>query len=86
VWRRVRQLEARRPSIEWTGPLPIVCPQDWPSDELLAWEAARAAGDETMMDVLIERHAGVRPLPPEAGIPCNVVDHRPPHGERTWDG
>jgi len=70
----------------WTGPVPIVCPQRWPADDLADWEAAHVAGDEGTMDALIERHAGVRPLPPEAGIRCVIIHRLPPLEEKPLFG
>jgi hypothetical protein len=80
VWTRVRLLEAERPARGWTGPLPIVCPQHWPAEELVAWNAAEEAGDVATMDALIERHAGMPPLPPEAGIRCIIIHQIPSSG------
>ncbi|MGH2535117.1 MAG: hypothetical protein ACRDJW_22875 [Thermomicrobiales bacterium] len=82
----MRHLEAQRPPAEWAGPLPIVCPQDWPAADFAAWDAARAVGDEVAMDQLIERHAGAPSLPLQAGIRCIVIHHLPPRGDEAWDG
>jgi hypothetical protein len=76
AWRRVRRLEAHRPRGDWSGPLPIVCPQDWPAAESAAWEAARAAGNGAALDALVERQTGMRRRPSEAGVRC-IVDHIP---------
>jgi hypothetical protein len=86
VWTRVRLLEAERPATSWTGPLPIVCPQHWPADDLAAWEVAEMTHDEATINALVERHACVRPLPPEAGVRCIVIHHLPPQGDEAWSG
>jgi hypothetical protein len=67
-------------------PLPIVCPQQWSADDFAAWIAAQEAGDDATIDALVERHAGVRPLPPEAGIRCIVIHRLPPREEEAWSG
>jgi hypothetical protein len=81
IWTRVRSLETERVFTGWTGPMPIVCPHHWPADDFAAWNAAQEAGDEAALDALIGRHAGVRPLPPDAGIRCIVIRHLLP---REW--
>jgi hypothetical protein len=70
-------LEAEQPTAGWTGLLPIVCPHHWPADDFAAWNVAQEIGDDTTMDALIERYAGVPPLPLEAGIRCIIIHHLP---------
>jgi hypothetical protein len=83
IWINVRSLEIERPTAGWTGPLPIVCPQQWPAADGAAWDAAEATGDKDTLEALVERHAGVHPLPPESGIRCIVIRHQPPHGDEA---
>jgi hypothetical protein len=78
IWTRVRDLETEQVVTGRTGPLPIVCPQHWPAEDYAAWTVAEAIGEGETIDALIERHAGTRPLPPDAGIRCIVINHPSP--------
>lgn len=58
--RRIRRLEQIAPGVGATE-VPIVDLPRWPAPDRAAFEQAEAAGDESTVADLVERHTGIRP-------------------------
>lgn len=56
---RVTRLEQRRQT-RAVSRMVIVAPGEWPPEDAAAYWAAEAAGNQAVMDALVERHTGLR--------------------------
>ena len=63
--RRLATLEAsgRAREAELGPPVLVVFPDDWPAEDLAAYDAAGKAGNAATRADLVARHAGARPGP-----------------------
>lgn len=60
------QRRLARVAVDPVLPFLLISPGQWPREDAAAYWAAEAAGDQEVMDNLVERHTGKRPAPPEA--------------------
>ena len=64
---RVERIRQARATARPMGRIVIICPDDWPEQDQLAYEAAQAGRDWRTQADIVERMTGERPVFPTSG-------------------